>query len=282
MNAVKILIVENELIIAKQLAKYLEKRKYQIIGISRSGEQALELIEEENPDIVLMDIDLDGNLDGVETTNIIHETLIIPIIYLTKYSDQRTLNRVKDTLPATYLTKPFKNHDVKNAIEMAISSLSQLTHHKSNDVNVTLEIQLNHEDKQSDQVFHLKDRIFVKNKSGDFDRLLLENIVYMESDNHTTLIHTPNGTIMVKALLKYFLEILKDYPIIRIHHQFAVNANYVYNISRKEIKLEFIDKTQTPEKLAQIELPISTTYKNKSFNDFRVVLPKNDLSNKIS
>ena len=274
MNAVKILIVEDELIIAKQLAKYLEKRKYQVIGMSRSGEQALELIEQENPDIVLMDIDLDGVLDGVETANIIHETLIIPIIYLTKFTDQRTLNRVKDTLPATYLTKPFKNHDVKNAIEMAISSLSLLTHNKPNDVNVTLEIQLNHEENQSNQIFQLKDRIFVKNKLGDFDRLLLEDIIYVESDNHTTNIHTPNGIISVHALLKYFLDLLKDYPIIRIHHQIAVNANYVYNISRTEIKLEYIDKIQYPERLAQIELPISTTYRNNSFNDFRVLQPK--------
>ena len=123
MNAIKILIVEDELIISKQLSIYLKQRNYDVIGIPRSGEQALEIVENENPDIVLMDIDLDGELDGIETAAKIHETLIIPIIYLTKFNDNRTLDRVKDTLPATYLTKPYKNHDVRNAIEMAISSL---------------------------------------------------------------------------------------------------------------------------------------------------------------
>ena len=264
MNAIKILIVEDELIISKQLSIYLKQRNYDVIGIPRSGEQALEIVENENPDIVLMDIDLDGELDGIETAAKIHETLIIPIIYLTKFNDNRTLDRVKDTLPATYLTKPYKNHDVRNAIEMAISSLSLLSHNKTNDVKVSLEIELNNQNKENDQVFLLKDRIFIRNNNSDFDRLMLDDIIYMESSNHSVIIYTPEGEIKVKLLLKQIMELLKDYPIIRIHRQTAVNAIYVMKVSQASIILEYPDKSQKT-------LPMSATFRQDAFANFNML-----------
>ena len=270
MNTPKILIVEDDVIISKQLSNYLQKRHYQITGQVTNGEDALELIKEDSPDIILMDIELDGKLDGVETAAIIQETLIIPIIYLTNYNDSRTFNRAKGTLPATYLTKPYKNHDVKNAIEMAISSLSLLTQDKKNDVNLSLEITLKNEDKAKDELFILKDRIFIRNNNNDFNKLEFDHIIYIKSDNHSLDIHTLYGVHKINYSFNRFLELFNDYPIFRIHRQFAVNANYVTYIRHKDLKLEYIDKTKNPGETKQITLAISQRYKESTFSSFRV------------
>ncbi|NBD32031.1 MAG: response regulator [Cyanobacteria bacterium] len=96
----KIFIVEDELIIAKSLARQLEKLNYDVVGTASSGEKALELIEQNPPDLVLMDIVIAGEMDGIETAKKIREKFDIPVIYLTAYSDEETLKRVQESSTA--------------------------------------------------------------------------------------------------------------------------------------------------------------------------------------
>ena len=120
MFTLKILIVEDDSVSALLLQRALEKNAHQIIGIADSGEKALEILEENRADIVMMDINLSGDLDGIKTTEIINEKFDIPVVYLSASSDAETLNKVVGTNPSAYVIKPFNIRELNMVIELAI------------------------------------------------------------------------------------------------------------------------------------------------------------------
>jgi two-component system, response regulator PdtaR len=117
----KILIVEDEIIIAIDLKIRLENLGYYVPGIAVNGRDAIKKTAEKNPDIVLMDILLDGETDGIEVAQRIHNQYNIPIIYLTGSQNNSTLERAKTTEPYGYINKPFDNIEIDNAIQLAVS-----------------------------------------------------------------------------------------------------------------------------------------------------------------
>lgn len=120
MFTLKILIVEDDSVSALLLQRALEKNAHQIVGIADTGEKALELLEENFVDIVMMDINLAGELDGIKTTEIINEKYDIPVVYLSASSDAETLNKVVGTNPSAYVIKPFNIRELNMVIELAI------------------------------------------------------------------------------------------------------------------------------------------------------------------
>ncbi len=117
---VNILIVEDEIIIANDIKMSLEKFGYHITDMVRTGEVALEMVKETDPDLVLVDIKLNGKLDGIDITKIIQQEYHIPVIYITAFSNQKTLDKVKLTAPYGYITKPFEDKELFTSIEMAL------------------------------------------------------------------------------------------------------------------------------------------------------------------
>ena len=120
MFSLKILIVEDDSVSALLLQRALEKNNHQIIGIADSGEKALEILKAHPADIVMMDINLAGDLDGITTTEIINEKYDIPVVYLSASSDAETLNKVVGTNPSAYVIKPFNIRELNMVIELAI------------------------------------------------------------------------------------------------------------------------------------------------------------------
>ncbi|MBD2744640.1 ATP-binding protein [Coleofasciculus sp. FACHB-1120] len=116
----KILVVEDERIVAKDIVKSLQRLGYKVGASVASGEEALQKVAEIQPDLVLMDIMLKGKLDGIETTEKIHENFDIPVVYLTAYADEKTLERAKITEPFGYIIKPFDERDLHTTIEIAL------------------------------------------------------------------------------------------------------------------------------------------------------------------
>ena len=116
----QILVVEDEIIIAEDLQNKLKKMGYSVPAVVSSGEDAIRKVKENNPDLVLMDIIIHGEIDGIETVEKIHSFSDVPVIYLTAYADQTTLERAKITGPFGYLLKPFKERELLITIEMAI------------------------------------------------------------------------------------------------------------------------------------------------------------------
>jgi CheY-like chemotaxis protein len=116
----KILIVEDEYIIANDIETILQDMGYEVCALVSSGEQAIEKTEKLRPDVVLMDIMLKGKMDGIETANHIKLNYNIPIIYITAYADDKILEKAMITEPFGYLIKPFKDQELRLNIEMAL------------------------------------------------------------------------------------------------------------------------------------------------------------------
>lgn len=116
----RILVVEDERIVAMHLQQRLTKLGYEVPAIVASGEQALQTIDALQPDLVLMDINIEGALDGIETARRIPDELDIPVIYLTAYSEDSTLERARDTRPYGFLVKPFSERALHATIQMVM------------------------------------------------------------------------------------------------------------------------------------------------------------------
>lgn len=118
--ATQILVVEDEIIIAEDIQMKLIKMGYSVPVVVSSGDEAIKKVKENNPDLVLMDIVLYGKMDGIETVEKIRSFSDVPVIYLTAFADQITLDRAKITEPFGYLLKPFKERELLITLEMAL------------------------------------------------------------------------------------------------------------------------------------------------------------------
>ena len=120
MKEVRILIVEDEAIIAANIKEILKGLGYETAGIAHSGKNALALIEKTDPHLVLMDINLKGNMDGIETAEKIKNTFNKPVIFITAYSQEKLLQRAKTIEPYGYLLKPINERELHVIIEIAL------------------------------------------------------------------------------------------------------------------------------------------------------------------
>ncbi|HJP17692.1 MAG TPA: response regulator [Nitrospinota bacterium] len=120
MSKTQIMIVEDEGVVAADIEESLKSLGYEVVAVVPSGEEALKEIKDKKPDLVLMDIVLDGKMNGIETTNEINSRFDIPVVYLTAYADEETLERVKVTEPLGYIIKPFEDRELHTIIEMAL------------------------------------------------------------------------------------------------------------------------------------------------------------------
>jgi CheY-like chemotaxis protein len=118
--AARILIVEDERIVARDIQNSLQGMGYTVVGMAASGGQAVKKAEKLRPDLVLMDIVLEGPMTGIEAADIIRSRLNIPVIYLTAYAEKEMMNQAKVTLPFGYILKPFNDRELYRTIEMAL------------------------------------------------------------------------------------------------------------------------------------------------------------------
>ncbi|HYO51869.1 ATP-binding protein [Archangium sp.] len=116
----RIFIVEDQRLIAADLENTLRKLSYHVVGNATTGEEAIEKVSTSHPDLVLMDIRLRGDMDGIQAAGAIRQRLDIPIVYLTAYADEETILRAKETSPFGYVVKPFNERELRAAIEIAI------------------------------------------------------------------------------------------------------------------------------------------------------------------
>ena len=117
---IKVVIVEDEPLIAEDLRFLLNSINYTVIGVAQSSLKAMDIIRTRKPDIVLLDISIKGDKDGVDIAHMLNEQYKIPFIYLTSYADQETIDRAKLTMPYGYIIKPFDERDLLSSIEMAL------------------------------------------------------------------------------------------------------------------------------------------------------------------
>lgn len=227
MGKIKILVVEDESIVAKDIQGSLKKLGYLVPTTVSSGEKAIEEIEENRPDLVLMDIMLKGQMTGIEAANIIKERFGIPVIFLTAYADENTLSKAKISEPYGYIIKPFKEKELQTTIEMAIYKAEK-------DEELKKERDLYHsiiENKES------KDSIFVR---ADYrlNKINFDDIFYVEALKDYVVINTSDNSYTTHTTMKEMVRILPSKDFVRIHRSFIVNLNKIFSIKYPDLVIE--------------------------------------------
>ncbi|MBN8585571.1 MAG: response regulator [Ignavibacteria bacterium] len=118
----KIAVVEDEGIVAMDISKCLASLGYEVTFISDSGEKVLELVKESLPDLILMDVELKGQLNGLDTARLLREKYSIHIVFLTAFEDETTLNRIGELSPDGYLVKPFEDDQLENTLKRVLKN----------------------------------------------------------------------------------------------------------------------------------------------------------------
>jgi DNA-binding NarL/FixJ family response regulator len=136
MSAIHILIVEDDPFIAEDIREALTNVNYTIVGVAHNKTDAFNLLKNTTPDIAILDINLGNNLDGILIAETINTNYQIPFLYLTSYSNQEILNKVKHTFPMGYIVKPFDEADLFSAIEIALSNYYKFN--KTEALHITL------------------------------------------------------------------------------------------------------------------------------------------------
>lgn len=216
---IKILVVEDEMIIAAKISMQLTSLGYEVTGILPRGEEALAHMEENKPDIVLLDINLKGKIDGIEMAALMQQRNNIPIIYLTANSDEATFNRAKPTRPYAFISKPFKQLDLQRAIELTISRMA------ANDNTAQIDIKTGDE-----QPFILIDRIFVRHREKMI-KIMVADILYMEADRNYSRIFTQHKEYLLSVTLKTIEEKLSMQLFMRIHRSYIINIGHVDEVA---------------------------------------------------
>ena len=218
-HPVKILVVEDEMIIAAKISMQLTDMGYEVMGILPRGEDAVASVKENVVDLILLDINLKGEIDGIETSKQIQQFSGIPIIYLTANGDEATFNRAKITKPAGFISKPFKQLDLQRAIELAICRMAE---------NETGLQSFNGNNEV--QHFILSDRIFVRYKEKMI-KIMVSDILYIEADRNYSRIFTSNKEYLLSVTLKTIQEKLPENIFVRIHRSYMINITQIEEVA---------------------------------------------------
>ena len=136
MSEIKILIVEDEPIIAKNISMYLSNNDFIVSGIAYDDDEAFYQLQHNPPDAVILDINLDSRRDGIDIAQYINTTLPLPFLFLTSYSDKETMQRAKAVEPSGYIVKPFNERTLLASLEIAISNFAERSNQLVPELNI--------------------------------------------------------------------------------------------------------------------------------------------------
>lgn len=238
MSALKIGIVEDELVIARTILSTLNELGYAHCGPAINYTEAIEMLERDQPDLLLLDIHLSGKKDGIDVAQKLNELHRIPFIFLTANSDGETIERAKKVKPHAYIVKPFTKEELFAAIEIAFSNFV------SNLDSIKTEHAYPHQ---------TKEYIFVR-EGYVFRKVFFKELLYLESDaNYVTLHLTSQKKVMIRSTLNDFITQLDPEMFIRIHRSYSVNIHLVDNVFPAEVSVN------------GIKIPVGRSYREYLF-----------------
>lgn len=238
MSLLKIGVVEDELVIARTILSSLNELGYSPCGPAINYTEAMEMLENNKPDLLLLDIQLSGKKDGIDVAQKVNELYQMPFIFLTANSDADTIDRAKKVKPHAYIVKPFSNEDLFAAIEIAFSNFTG-----------------NRSTVKPEEVtaWHSKDFIFVK-EGFVFRKLFFNEIIYLESDANYVTVHLQSQKkVMIRSTLNEFIDQANQKIFVRVHRSYSVNINKIEDIFPTEIVMQ------------GFKIPIGKSYKEKLF-----------------
>lgn len=245
-DKIKILLVEDEFILATELSNTLTNEGYQVSAVVDNGKDALTYFKNNDVDLVLCDINIYGEWDGIETAGKLLEVKPVPLIYLTALADSDTLERAKNTFPAAYIHKPYNLTNLRVAIELAINNFAIKLNPKLKVIEHT-----NTKEKSSNKenILQVNNNIFIK-QNYQFVKFPLDEILYMEADNIYTNIYTSAKKYVLRESMKNVLERLDLDTIVRVHRSYSVNIDKIDSFNEHDIII------------GKKEIPLGRSYKD--------------------
>lgn len=244
---VKILIVEDEMVIAANISLQLSSLGYDVVGIIPRAQEALACIKTERPNIVLMDINLKGEIDGIETVKLMQKSFDIPVIYLTANADDTHFNRAKETHPYAFISKPFKKLDLQRAIELTVEQIQQ--DKTASNLN-----------SKSEKLapFILSNCIFVRHHEK-MVKVDIKDIHYIEAERNYCRIYSKGKEYLLVMTLKDMDEKLPNQYFLRVHRSFIVNLSQIDEIATNHIVI------------AKKAIPVSKSLKEELLNRLQTI-----------
>ncbi len=250
MTKTNILICEDECIIAKDIQNSLKELGYNVVEICSSGEDAVKKTGEFKPDLVLMDIMLSGEMSGIDAANEIRQKFNIPVIFITAFSDDSTIDKAKISEPFGYILKPFKKTDLNTSIQLALYK-----HSKESEVKKELNyLYALVENKDS------KDILFVKSNSR-LVKINSNDIFFVEALKDYVVINTSNMRYTLHATMKEIEKKLSSYDFVRVHRSYIVRIDKIISVEQPNLILEG----------EKIVIPIGGSYKEALSNCLNIV-----------
>ena len=249
--AVRILLIEDEAILALDLSDLLQAEGYTVVGIADNGPQALALYQDQPVDLVLCDICIQGPWDGIETVMRLGNGQRVPVIYLSAFSDRDTRARALQTLPAAYLLKPVTLDSLRVAIELALYALSTpvtpATAAAPRPADGVAPL-------GSEPVLRLGATVFIRHNYR-FVRVQFADIVLLQADSNHTLLVTATQKYALRLTLGHVLR-LASQLLVRVHRSYAVNIDRVHSFTDHELSL------------ADQAVPLSRQYREEFLRSF--------------
>lgn len=249
------MIVEDESIVAMDLAAGLERDGYIVTGIADNYTGAHELFLQQPADILLMDIHIQGEKDGVETAASLMTIRQVPLIYLTAFTDAATVERVKHTNPSAFLTKPYNIDNVRIAIDLALHHFAETK--PAAGMGKLMPLQPSERKSDKEQLLQFKEYIFIK-QNYRFVKFKLTDILFAEADNNYVNILAGQQKFALRLSLADLLDRLQLPRLVRVHRSYAVNLDAISS---------FDDQLIT---IGQHEIPIGRNYRQEFMERFNL------------
>lgn len=230
MQKIRIGIVEDEVIIADNIANLLQELDYDVCEPCSNYTEALSMLETEQPDLILLDINLARSKDGIEIAKYIKSNYNIPFIFLTANSDKATFDKAKEVNPGAYLVKPFQKADLYTSIELAFYNYYQQKANPNQPVSLQADIQI------------AKNSLFIK-EGNYFYKVNFAEIRYLSSDHVYVTVHTAKKNFLVRSSMQEYIVKFDPRKFIRVHRSYVVNMDMVEKINSAYL---IVDGEQVP------------------------------------
>ncbi|MBN2612155.1 MAG: response regulator [Bacteroidales bacterium] len=229
-DKIRILIIEDELIIAEDMKEKLQDLGYSVAGIACDTEESMKFIDISLPDIALVDIQLRDNDNGIELAGTLKTKYNIPVVFITSHSDRNTVEQAKNVEPEGYIVKPFEKEDLFTAIELAI-----FRHDKQNNLPETNENEETRNIVIKDCIFIKKDYMLIKVKFSD--------LKWIKAEGNYLELYCIENKHLIRSSLKNFIDKLPSELFLQVHKSFCVNISFITSVEYSSVAL---DKTIVP------------------------------------
>jgi len=249
-NKVKILIVEDETLLAQDISLRVNGFGYEVVETVPSVDKAVDALAKHHPDLVMVDIMLKGDKTGIDLGEIINKYYKIPFIFLTSHADKQLVEMAKKLNPYAYLLKPFNDREINIAIELALANFSNNKTAENTDPAT--------HQTDNNSLIRVKDGLFLK-KNNHFKKVSLDDILWLQAESNYTTLHTEKENYIYSTVLSKIQEKLPTDQFVRVHRSFIVNILAVRGFLGNMLYV------------GEQQIPVSKSYQEKVFSCFKTL-----------